>query len=120
MRQGFVVAVLAGLVLATEGSAGATGVAPSPKKVSGAFAATSACGSLSGLGIAWWSTANVVTSVVLSSIPSACVGGLLSLTLVNSSNASLAGVASVTLTGTTQTLSSLTGSAVSTSVTKAY
>jgi len=116
-------ASLAGLtlaVLAWPGSAAATAVAPSPKQVAGAFAATSSCGSLSGVGIAWTSTGAFVTSVALSSIPAGCVGGKLSLTFVGSGNASLASAGPVTVSGATLTLSSLTGSAVTTNVTGAY
>lgn len=123
MRQGPVIAGLAGLtlaVLAWPGSAGATAVGPSPKKVSGAFSSVSSCGSLSGLSISWTSTANVVTSVVLASIPSACVGATLSLTLIGTGNAVLASAGPVTLTATTQTLSSLSGAPAPTSVTGAY
>jgi hypothetical protein len=123
MRQVPVIAGLAGLVLAIlawPGSAAATGVAPNPKQVSGAFATTSSCGSLSGVGVSWTSTNNAVTSVVLTSIPAACVGAAVSLTLVGTGNGSLASAGPVTITGTAQTLSSLTGSATALSVVGAY
>lgn len=123
MRKGVVIAAVAGLsvaVLGWPGSAAATTVTPAPNKVSGAFTTVSACGTLSGVGIAWTVTANVVTSLVLTSIPSACVGGSLSLTLVDASNASLASAGPIAVTGATQTLSSLSGSATATSVTGAY
>jgi len=118
-----VIAAVAGLsfaVLGWPGSAGATPVAPTPKKVGGAFTAVSSCGSLSGIGVAWTVTANVVTSVVLTSIPTACVGGTLSLTLVDASNASLSSAGPITVTGTTQTLTSLTGLGTATSVVGGY
>lgn len=116
-------AALAGLtlaILAWPGSAAATAVTPVPKKVSGAFTAVSSCGSLSGVGVAWTSTANVVTSVDISSIPAACAGGKLSLSLVGAGNVSLASAGPTTVAGTTVTLSSLSGSATATLVTGAY
>ena len=116
-------AALAGLtlaILAWPGSAAATAVAPSPKQVSGASATTSSCGSLAGIGISWTSTNNTVTSIVLTSIPSACVGASMSLTVVGTGNASLASAGPVTITGTTQTLTSLTGSAAAISVVGAH
>jgi len=123
VRAGRAVAALAGLTLAVlgwPGSAAATAVAPNPKQVSGAFTATSSCGSLTGIGVAWTSTANVVTSVTLTAIPAACTGGRLSLTLVGTGNTSLATAGPTTLTGTTLTMSSLTGSATATLVSAAY
>lgn len=123
MRKGLVIAAVAGLsfaVLGWPGSAAATAVAPAPNKVGGAFTAVSSCGSLSGVGISWTVTANVVTSVVLTGVPAACVGGALSLTLVDASNASLASAGPVTVTGTAQTLGSLTGPGTATSVVGAY
>ena len=122
MHDGPALAALAGLTLAViawPGSAAATAVAPSPQQVSGAYAAVSSCGTLSGVGVAWTVTNNVVTGVVLTSIPAACAGGALSLTLVGTGNTSLATAGPVTLSGTTLTLSSLTGSATATSVTGA-
>ena len=123
MRKGVVIAAAAGLsvaVLGWPGSAAATTVTPAPNKVGGAFTAVSSCGTLSGIGVAWTVTANVVTSVVLTSIPTACVGGALSLTLVDASNASLSSAGPITVTGATQTLSSLTGLGTATSVVGGY
>lgn len=119
-RRELAVAALVGLVLALPGTAAATGVSPTAKPIGSAWVATSPCGSLSGVGISWTVTVNVVTSVVLTSIPSACVGGSLSLTLIDATNASLASIGPITLTGVTQTFSSLTGSATATSVSGAY
>jgi hypothetical protein len=95
-------------------------VTPNPKKIAAATATVSSCGSLGGLGVSWTSTANVVTAVVLSSIPAACTGGILSLTLVDAANASLASIGPVAVTGTSQTFTSLSGSATATSVTGAH
>jgi hypothetical protein len=119
-RRALVVAAVAGFVLALPGAATATSVSPNPKRISAAAVAISPCGSLSGVGVSWTVTANVVTTVVLTAIPSSCTGGSLSLTLVDATNASLASAGPVTVSGTTQTISSLTGSATSTSVTGAY
>lgn len=123
MRNDLAAAALTALIaslLAWPSSAGATAIGPSPKHVSGAFTATSSCGSLSGVGVTWTVTANVVTTVVLTSIPSSCIGGSLSLTLVDATNTSLASAGPVTLTATTQTLTSLTGAATATSVSGGY
>ena len=123
MRAGRAVAALAGLTLAVlgwPGSAAATAVAPNPKQVSAASTTTSSCGSLASIGVAWTSTANVVTSVAMTAIPAACTGGRLSLTLVGTGNASLATAGPTTVSGTTLTISSLTGSATATLVTAAY
>jgi hypothetical protein len=123
VREGRAVAAFAGLALALvawPGSAAATSIAPNPKQVSEAFTATSSCGSLAGIGVAWTATANVVSSVSLTSIPAACAGGRLSLTLVGTGNASLASAGPVNVAGTSLTLGSLTGSATATSVTAAY
>lgn len=108
------------VLTAMPGVAGAGGVSPSSKQVAGAFTTVGSCGALSGMGMSWTSTANAVTTIVLTSIPAACLGGSLSLTLVGSGNASLASLGPVTITGTTQTFTSLTGSATATSVTGAY
>lgn len=113
-------AALSVAILAWPGSAAATAVTADLKKVGSAYTSVSSCGSLSGVNAAWTVTANVVTSVVLTSIPVACAGGALSLTLVGTGNTSLATAGPVTVTGTTLTLSSLTGSATATSVTGAY
>jgi hypothetical protein len=123
VREGRAAAAFVGFALAVvawPGSAAATAVAPNPKQVSAAFTATSSCGSLSGIGVAWTVTANVVSSVSLTSIPAACAGGRLSLTLVGTGNASLASAGPVNVAGTSLTLGSLTGSATATSVTAAY
>ena len=120
MRRSTTVAGLTALALAVPGAAAAAPIIPNPKKINGAFTAVSSCGTLSGIGISWTSTANVVTTIVLSSIPAACNGGSLSLTLVGSGNASLGSAGPVTVSATTQTLSSITGSPTATSVIAAY
>lgn len=98
----------------------AASVTPTSRPVGSAHASVSPCGTLSGIGVSWTSTANVVTAVVLTSIPVACTGATLSVTLVGAGSASLASIGPVTITGTSQTFSTLTGSATATSVTGAY
>jgi hypothetical protein len=123
MRQRYLAPALTGLIvalLAWPGSAAATGVAPAPERISAASSSVSPCGSLSGVGIAWTVTADTVTTVVLTAIPAACVGGSLSLTLIDATNAPLGTAGPVTVTGTTQTFTSLTGAATATSVAGAY
>jgi hypothetical protein len=119
-RRALVVAALAGVVLALPGAAAATGFSPAPKRISAGSVPTSPCGSLSGVGVSWTVAANVVTSVVLTSVPAACAGGALSLTLVDGSNAALASAGPVTVSSSTQTIGALTGSATATSVAAAY
>src|SRR5437764_130600 len=77
---------LVGLILALPGTAAASGVSPVAKKVAGVWVSVSSCGSLAGIGVAWTVTVNVVTSVVLTSIPTACIGGSLSMTLIDATN----------------------------------
>ena len=123
MRTDLVVPVLAGLsfaIVAAPGSAVAMPVTPNPTKVSAAIATVSSCGTLSGVGVSWTSTGDVVSSVVLTGIPAGCAGGRLSLTLAGTGNASLASAGPATIAGTTLTLSSITGTAVATSVLGAY
>jgi hypothetical protein len=120
VRRSSTLVGLTALVLAYPGIAGATGVAPAPKKVGAAFTSVSSCGSLSGIGMSWTSTANVVTTIVLTAIPAACIGGSLSLTLVGASGTSLGTVGPVVLTATSQTFSTITGSPPATSVLGSY
>lgn len=88
-------------------------------KVAGGNTAVGACGALTGLTLSWTSQANVVTKVVVGSIPSACVGGQLSLTLLAANNSSLGAAGPVTLTGTAVTLTAITGTRTATSTTGA-
>ncbi|MDQ1699090.1 MAG: hypothetical protein QOG34_953 [Frankiaceae bacterium] len=123
MRQRVLAPAAGALILAFLAwpvSAAATGVAPNARAVSGAFVATGSCGSLSGMGVSWTSRADTVTSVSLTSIPASCAGGQLSLTLVGAGNAALASAGPVSISSTSQTLSSFTGSAGATSVVGAY
>jgi hypothetical protein len=118
-RQGLTIAALTVAALALPGLADAATLVPNPKKIVGGFAAVSSCGTLSGMSMSWTSTAGVVTSVVLGSIPSACNGGTLSVTFAGSGNTSLGTAGPVTVAGTSQTLTT-SGSPSSTSVTGAY
>src|SRR3954451_11545291 len=95
-------------------------ITPSPQKIAGASTTVSSCGTLSGIKLSWTSTANVVTQVVLASIPAACNGASLSLTLVGTGNASLGSVAPTIVTGTSQTFSTITSSPTATAVTGAF
>ncbi|HWC33454.1 MAG TPA: hypothetical protein VG650_01385 [Mycobacteriales bacterium] len=119
MRRRVIVALLAVTSLAIPSLAAARGVTVTSKHTTGGFAAVSSCGSLAGIGVAWLSTANAVTSVTLSSIPAGCVGGILSITLASSSNTSLGSVAATSVTATSQTLS-VSGSPTATSVAKVF
>ena len=120
MRVSAKFAMVTAAALAIPGSAGAASTGASSKKMQAATATVSSCGSLSGIGVAWTSTNNVVTSVVLSAIPSACIGATLSVTFVDASNASLGSVGPVTVAGTSQTFSTVTGSPTASSVAQAY
>lgn len=107
------------LTMAVPSSALAAGATANTKKVVGASATVASCGSLSAISISWTVTANVVTSVALASIPSACIGGSLSLTFVDASNASLSTIGPVTITATSQTVTP-SGTPTATSVANAY
>ena len=112
-------AAVTSIAVALPSSALAAGATASTKKVVGANASVTSCGSLSGISISWTVTANVVTSIALASIPAGCVGAALSLTLVDASNASLSSIGPVTVTGTSQTLTP-SGSPTATSVANTY
>jgi hypothetical protein len=118
-RPGLALCVAVAAILAVPGAAGARSVTPSSKKVVGAHTVVSSCGSLSGITLGWTSVAGSVSAVTLGSIPVACSGGKLSLTLTGASNASVANAGPVTVTGTTQTFA-LTGSPAATTVTGAH
>ena len=120
MRPGVTLTVTLAAVLAIPGAAAARDVTPSSSKVVSAHTAVSSCGTLSGITISWTVVDDVVTTIVLGSIPSACNGGSLRLTLAGSGGASLGSVGPVTLSGTSQTLTSVTGSPSALAVTAAY
>jgi len=120
MRLPLALTMLTAALLAVPGSAAANSTTTTSKKVVSANATVSSCGSLSGMTISWTVVDDVVSSIALGSIPSTCNGGSLSLTLVNSSNGSLGGVSQVTITGTSMTLSSITGSPSALAVSKAF
>jgi hypothetical protein len=119
MSRASALAFVVATMLAVPSSAVANTTTPTSKKVVGATATVSSCGSLSAMTISWTVTANVVTSIALGSIPSACNGGSLSMTLVDASNASLGAVDPVTISGTSMTLTP-TGSPTATSVATSY
>jgi len=106
--------------LAVPSSAAAGSNTPTSKKIVSANASVSSCGTLSGITVSWTVVDDVVTTIVLGSIPAGCNGGSLSLTLANSSNTSLGTAGPVTITGTSQTLSTITGSPSALAVARAY
>lgn len=120
MRFSPVLAVIVGGLLAVPSSAAANGTTATSKKVAGASASVSSCGTLSGIGIAWTVTNDAINSVSLTSIPAACNGGSLSITFVNGSNVSQGSAGPVTITGTSQTINSITGSPVGSNVASAF
>jgi hypothetical protein len=120
MRPGVTLTVTLAAVLAIPSAAAARTVTPSSARVVSAHTAVSSCGSLSGITMSWTVVDDVVTTIVLGSIPSTCNGGSLSLTLVGSGNASLGTAGPVTVGGTSQTLTSITGSPSALAVTGAY
>ena len=105
--------------LAVPSSAVAGSTSATSKKIQSASASVSSCGSLSAMTITWTVVDDVITTIALGSIPSACNGGTLSLTLVNASNAAVGSVSPVTITGTSQTLT-VTGSTSALAVTGSY
>src|SRR5437763_11476424 len=104
MRFSPALAVATAALLAVPGSAVANTTAPNSKKVVGATTSVSSCGSLSGMTISWTVVNDVVSSIALGSIPAACNGGTLNLTLIGAGNASLGSAGPVTVSGTSQTL----------------
>jgi hypothetical protein len=120
MRFSPALAAVTAAVLAVPGGAVAGNVSPTSKEIVSANASVSSCGSLSSMTISWTVVDGIVTSIALGSIPAACNAGTLSLTLVNSSNASLGTAGPVTITGTSQTLSAIAGSPDATAVATSY
>lgn len=112
-------ALVIAATLTSPGLASAAGTTANTAKVVSASTSVTTCGSLAGISISWTVTANVVTSIALASIPSGCVGGSLSLTLVDASNSSLSSVGPVTISATSQTVTP-SGSPTATSVANAY
>src|SRR4051794_13040405 len=88
-RPGLALTVAVAALLAVPGAATARTITPTSKKVVSAHTAVSSCGSLSGITMSWTVVDDVVTTIVLGSIPAACNGGSLKLTLIGSGNASL-------------------------------
>src|SRR3954451_17260224 len=121
MRLPLALTMLTAALLAVPGSAAANSTTTTSKKVVSANATVSSCGSVSSMTISWTVVDDVVSSIVLGSIPAACHGGLLSLTLVSASNTALGSAGPVAIIGTSQNLT-ITGSptATATSVAKAF
>lgn len=119
-RPGLALSVAVAALLAVPGAAAARTVTPTSKKIVSAHTAVSSCGSLSGITMSWTTVDDVVTTIVLGSIPAACNGGSLKLTLIDSGNTSLATAGPVTVSGTTQTLTSITGTPSALTITGSY
>jgi len=119
MRFSPALAVVTAAVLAVPGSAVAGNVSSTSKRLVSANASVSSCGSLSGMTISWTVVDDVVTSIALGSIPTACIGSSLSLTLVNSSNTPVGSVSPVTVAGPSQTLT-VTGNTSALAVATSY
>ncbi len=83
-RLGAVVAAAAVLLTCAGGVADATSLTTNSKKSGGGTTAVTACGSLTSVVVNYAVTAGKITGVLLTSIPSACVGGKLSMTLSQS------------------------------------
>lgn len=77
------------------------------------------CGSLGSVTVSWTVQNDIVKKLVLTGLPASCAGGAVRVTLVDATDASLATAGPVSVTGTSMTLSSLTGSATATSVSRA-
>jgi len=120
MRFSPALAAVTAAALAIPSSAVAGNNTPTSQKVVSANASVSSCGTLSGITISWTTVDDVVTTIVLGSIPAGCNGGSLSLTLTNSSDTSLGSAGPVTITDTSQTLSTITGSPSALAVAHAY
>jgi hypothetical protein len=119
MRFSPALAVVTAAMLAVPGSAVAGNVSSTSKRLVSANASVSSCGSLSGMTISWTVVDDVVTSIALGSIPTACNGSSLSLTLVNSSNTPVGSVSPVTVAGPSQTLT-VTGNTSALAVATSY
>jgi hypothetical protein len=94
----------------------AAGSTPTTTKLGAGFSAVSTCGSLSGTATTWTVTAGKVTALTVSSIPAACNGASASLTLVDSSSASVGSNSAVTVSGGSAVFSSISPTPASTAV----
>jgi hypothetical protein len=119
LRFGPALAAVTASMLAVPSGAVAGNTNTTSKKMVSANASVSSCGSLSSMTMSWTVVEDVVTSIALGSIPAACNGGTLSLTLVNSSNTAIGSVAPVTITGTSQTVT-VTGNTSALAVARSY
>jgi hypothetical protein len=119
IRRSALLAITA-LLIAHADTAMAAPVLPTARPLGSAHVSVSSCGSLAGITVSWTSSADVVTAVSLASIPAACTGASLSVTLVGAGNVGLTSSSPATVTGTALVLTSFTGSATTTSVTGAY
>ena len=103
-------------MLAAAGGVQARNLPPTARRVAAARAAVSSCGALSGIGVSWTSTGGVVTALTLTSVPAACTGGALSVTLVGPGGSALGSAGPVTVTGSAMSLPAVTGSPTASAV----
>jgi hypothetical protein len=94
----------------------AAGSTTTTTKLGAGFSAVASCGSLSGTATSWTVTAGKVTAVTVSSIPAACNGATASLTLVDSTSASVGSQGGVTVGGGSALFSSISPTPASTAV----
>ena len=116
MRAPVVAAAAIGAALVPGWAAAAPHTLTSNRIASGSVSVSS-CGTLSGVGVSWTSTAGTITKVVLSAIPSACIGGTLSLTFAASNNSSI-GTAGPAVVGATSLTLSTSGSPPASTITQ--
>jgi hypothetical protein len=83
-RVGVAAAAAAILLTSAGGVAQAQSVTTNSKQTSAATTAVTACGTLTSVIVNFAVTAGKITGVLLTSIPSACIGGKLSMTLSQS------------------------------------
>jgi len=111
-RAGAAAAAAAVLLTCTGGVADATALTTNTKKSGGGTSAVTACGSLTSVVVNYAVTAGKITKVLLTSIPSACIGGNLSMTLSQSgTDVGHAGPTAIAATSLTMTPSVLTTNA---------
>ena len=117
--RGPVVAAAAFAVALAPGWASAAPQPVTSDNVADGRAVVSSCGTLGGVTVSWTNRGGVVTQVTLGSIPSACIGGTLSLTFAAANNSSLATAGPVTVSATSMALV-VSGSPTASSITQTY
>ena len=111
-RVGAAAAAAATILGCTGGAAFGNAVTTNSKTSSAGTTAVTACGTLSGVVVNYAVTAGKITGILLTSIPSGCIGGKLSMTLSQSgTDVGHAGPTTLTTTSLSMTPSVLTTSA---------